>query len=197
MPDSPTTSVSLLERLQSDEPEAWRQTVELYGPVVYGWARRQGLAGEDAADVTQEVFLAVARSVGTFHRERHGAFRGWLWIVARSKWNDWRRRSAKQPAVARGGSTALQRFQSLPDPDEEAPPPTDAELQSFYRRAVGLIESRFDPQTWAAFWQTAVEGRSPDDVAAELGVSRWAVYKARSRVLQRLRTELAGLDEAS
>jgi RNA polymerase sigma-70 factor (ECF subfamily) len=39
-----------------------------------------------------------------------------------------------------------------------------------------------------------VDGCTPDEVAAELSLSRWAVYKARSRVLQRLRTELEGLE---
>jgi RNA polymerase sigma-70 factor (ECF subfamily) len=53
-----------------------------------------------------------------------------------------------------------------------------------------LVREEFDPRTWTAFWRTAVEGDRPADVAADLGVSAWAVYKARSRVLQRLRTEL-------
>ena len=52
---------------------------------------------------------------------------------------------------------------------------------------------RQDDRTWKAFWRSAVEGDRPADVAADLGVSVWAVYKARSRVLQRVRTELEGL----
>ena len=38
-----------------------------------------------------------------------------------------------------------------------------------------------------------MQGEAPADVAADLQVSVWAVYKARSRVLQRLREELDGL----
>jgi RNA polymerase sigma-70 factor (ECF subfamily) len=38
-----------------------------------------------------------------------------------------------------------------------------------------------------------VSGRPPLEVAAELGLSVNAVYLAKSRVLQRLRTELEGL----
>jgi len=37
-----------------------------------------------------------------------------------------------------------------------------------------------------------IDGCSPDEVATELCMSRWAVSKARARVLQRLRDEFAG-----
>jgi RNA polymerase sigma-70 factor (ECF subfamily) len=44
------------------------------------------------------------------------------------------------------------------------------------------------------FWETTVEGRDPAHVAEEMGVSRWAVYKARARVLQRLQTQMSGME---
>ena len=56
-----------------------------------------------------------------------------------------------------------------------------------------LVQDEFEHRTWQAFEQTAAEGRSPVDVAAELGMSPGAVYIARSRVLKRLRAELDGL----
>ncbi len=61
------------------------------------------------------------------------------------------------------------------------------------RRAVELVRLEFEPRTWQVWWKTAVEGRRPADVAAEMGLSIAAVYKAKSRVLLRLRQELAGL----
>ncbi len=65
--------------------------------------------------------------------------------------------------------------------------------KSISRRAVELVRAEFEPRTWEAWWKTAVEGRPAADVAAELGMSLAAVYKAKSRVLLRLRQELAGL----
>jgi RNA polymerase sigma-70 factor (ECF subfamily) len=61
------------------------------------------------------------------------------------------------------------------------------------RRAVELVRAEFEPCTWEAWWKTAVEGRQAADVAADMGMSLAAVYKAKSRVLLRLRQELAGL----
>jgi RNA polymerase sigma-70 factor (ECF subfamily) len=51
----------------------------------------------------------------------------------------------------------------------------------------------FQPVTWKACWEFVVCDRKADDVASELGVSVNAVYLAKSRVLRRLREELAGL----
>ena len=54
-------STSMLERVKVHEPEAWERLVALYGPVVYWCARESGIEAEDAADIVQEVFAAVAR----------------------------------------------------------------------------------------------------------------------------------------
>ena len=55
---------------------------------------------------------------------------------------------------------------------------------------MSLVRNEFAASTWAAFWQTTAEGRLPADVAADLGMTLQAVYKAKSRVLHRLRQEL-------
>ena len=57
------------------------------------------------------------------------------------------------------------------------------------------MKDQFASTTWNAFWQTAVEGRTPADVSAELGLSIGAVYIARSRVLARLRHRIEELGE--
>ncbi len=78
---------------------------------------------------------------------------------------------------------------------ESVEPPTDARVdqRTLIRRAIAIYRDRFDSKTWQAFWATVVEGRDPAEVAETLGVSRWNIYKARARILQRLRTELSGL----
>ncbi|MBM4094383.1 MAG: sigma-70 family RNA polymerase sigma factor [Planctomycetes bacterium] len=77
-PTSPSTSVSLLMRTAAQEPAAWEQFTEIYGPLVYGWCRRAGLQPVDAADVSQETFATVAVKLSDFRREHSGdSFRGW------------------------------------------------------------------------------------------------------------------------
>jgi RNA polymerase sigma-70 factor (ECF subfamily) len=56
-----------------------------------------------------------------------------------------------------------------------------------------LIRNDFEPATWDAFHAVVVDNRPAPAVAADLRVSVGTVYVAKSRVLKRLREELAGL----
>ena len=58
-------------------------------------------------------------------------------------------------------------------------------------RALELMQAEFQPATWKACRECAAVGRPAAEVAAELGMSVNAVYLATSRVLRRLRQELA------
>ncbi len=56
MNDSQSTRMSLLLRLRDGQSaRAWSEFVDIYSPVIYGFARRQGLQDADAADLVQEV----------------------------------------------------------------------------------------------------------------------------------------------
>jgi RNA polymerase sigma-70 factor (ECF subfamily) len=169
---------------------AWQQFVELYGSLVYGFARRRGLQDADAADLTQEVFLAVARAAGRWRYDpRRGSFRGWLYAVTRKKIARLLQRRRTQP-VGAGDSTACQRLDEQPSPEPDQDAVWEQEFQQqLFRLAAAAVQHSFAPTTWKAFWQTAVEGKSGATVAADLGLSVGAVYVARSRVLARL-TEL-------
>lgn len=150
---------------------------------------RAGVSESDAADVTQDVFHAVARSIDGFRDDEPGStFRGWLYAIARNKLLDhFRRRGAERAAV--GGTDALKQIQELPATPPEGEE-AEAEQSELARRALALLQSDFQPATWQAFWGTAVDNRPAAEVAAELGISLAAVYKAKSRVLARLRQEL-------
>ena len=60
-----------------------------------------------------------------------------------------------------------------------------------FRWASAEVEGEFTPTTWRAFWQTAVDGRPPVEVASELGISVGTLYIARSRVLARIKKRIA------
>ena len=62
MRDSPKTRPSLLLRIRdASDADAWGEFVEIYGPLVYRFARNRGVQHADAADLTQEVLGTVAR----------------------------------------------------------------------------------------------------------------------------------------
>src|SRR5580704_17337466 len=99
MADIPPTRASLLVRLRNpSDGAAWREFVDLYAPLVYGYARKQGLQDADAADLSQDVLGAVAGAVGRLEYDpKRGAFRNWLFTVVRRKLSNWRRARRNKP----------------------------------------------------------------------------------------------------
>ena len=167
---------------------------------MYAWARRCGCQSADAADVMQETFASVATAIARFDYEKEGAtFRGWLWTITRNKIRDLARNREPRPIGGSEAQIAMQQV-AVTDLDQDSvnadSPPSSAndDMRCVRERTLQMLRESFDPRSWRMFWETAIVGRDPSDVAEEMSVSRWAVYKARSRVLQRLQRELSGLE---
>src|SRR5260370_28946159 len=103
---APSTHPSLLVRLKNRQDSvAWGQFVEIYGPLIYGFARRHGLQDADAADVMQETLRGVAGAVDRLKYDpAKGSFRAWLLTVTRNKLRNWREKHKHQPH-GRGAAT--------------------------------------------------------------------------------------------
>jgi RNA polymerase sigma factor (sigma-70 family) len=190
------TSVSLLERL-TDRPTDpdWRRLFDLYQPLLRSWALRAGLGDADADDLVQETLSVVVREVPQFQRGRAGAFRSWLRAILANRLRDFFRGRRARP-VATGGSDFLDRLDQLEAPDSELSRLWDIEHDRHVAgRVMKLVQSDVEPLTWQAFRRQVIDGVRASEVAGELGLSHNAVLLAKSRVLKRLRAELAGLVE--
>jgi RNA polymerase sigma-70 factor (ECF subfamily) len=188
MADFPPTRASLLLRLRDPrDGDAWRQFVDLYGPLVYGYARRQGLQDADAADICQDVLGAVAEAVGRLEYDTaRGSFRNWLFTVVRNRLSKWRAARGRR-VQASGDSTTRQLLEMCP-----APGGMEAEWEAEWQErliawACAQARGQMSEPTWQAFWRTAVEGVPVKQAAADLGLTTAAVYHARGRVLARLK----------
>jgi RNA polymerase sigma-70 factor, ECF subfamily len=187
-----STSISLLERVQSGEESAWERMVTLYYPLVCRWCAYKGLQPHDCVDVAQDVFVAVAKYIPRFRKEsQRDSFCAWLRTIAQSKLNDYWRRQEKQ-ARSIGGSEARRWLSELPgETAEETDVPLGIDEEAIVvRAALDALSVEFEPRTWKAFWRVAVDGQPAAHVAEELNTSSNAVYLAKSRVLRRLREEL-------
>ena len=194
MPETPATRASLLVRLRDPrDQQAWAQFLDLYTPLVYGYARKQGLQDADAADLCQDVLAAVAGAIGRLDYDpAKGAFRNWLFTVVRRKLSTWRRDRKHRPADDPGLQQALEQ-QPAPPAEEAA---WEAEWEErLFAWACAQVRPRVAEATWQAFWRTAIEEQPARRVAADLGLSLAAVYRARSRVLARLRELVQSVQE--
>jgi RNA polymerase sigma factor (sigma-70 family) len=197
MGGSPETRASLLVRIRdSRDAQAWSQFVDLYAPLIHGSARKHGLQDADAADLTQEVLGIVARSIQKLEYDpRRGTFRGWLFTIVRNRLRNFRTR--RRPYDQGSGDTGTYNLlREQPDPTEEP----DADWEDQYQRqlfacAAKLVQTRVHHCTWQAFWQTAVEGRSPQDVSERLSMKVAAVYLAKSRVMAQLKEQIRLLQD--
>jgi RNA polymerase sigma-70 factor (ECF subfamily) len=186
-----TTSPTLLERLRgAADPAAWSRLVQLYTPLLFSWARRSGETEHDAADLVQDVFVVLLRTLPTFDYDpASGKFRAWLRTLLLNKLRDRKRREARE------GQALAQRQTEGESPDAVNTFWEREYHQELSRRALQLMQADFAPTTWKACWETVVEGRASQEVARELGITENAVYIAKGRVLRRLREELNGLLE--
>lgn len=189
--DSPLTRASLLVQLRDGgNHRAWQEFMQLYGPVVYGFARKRGLQDADAADLMQDVMRSVSSAIGRLDYDRsQGTFRGWLFTITRNKVFSFL--SARRIRPQATGDTATNR---LLDTHPDVSDGSETWEVEYQRRIAALamerIKSEFQDKTWQSFWLTAVEGVAAPEVAQRVGLSPGAVYVAKSRVLARLKEEV-------
>jgi RNA polymerase sigma-70 factor (ECF subfamily) len=195
MAEIPATRASLLLRLRDPRDEAaWGEFVGLYAPLIYGYARKQGLQDADAADLCQDVLTAVAGAIGRLEYDpARGAFRNWLFTVVRRQLSS-RRRTARNRPQSRGDVPALHLLERCAAPATAAAWETEW-ARSLFAWACEQVRADVTAVTWQAFWRTAIDGQPSKQVAADLGLTVASVYVARSRVLARLRELVQSVSE--
>jgi RNA polymerase sigma-70 factor, ECF subfamily len=191
-----TTRQSLLIRAQRGDEASWKDLADLSRPFFVSWLSQQNLPKRDRDDLTQEILVSVVQYLPSFrHSGRPGAFRSWLRTIATNRVRDyWRAREHRAPVS--GGSAVAEVLNQVADPNSGPDRHWDDEHDRYILRCLlDLVEQEFEPATFQAFRRLALEDASGAEVAAELGLSVGAVYVAKSRVLQRIREEAAGLIE--
>lgn len=187
------TSLSLLQRAQSGEESAWRDIAAIYTPFVEHWLQKWAV-GEAMDDLRQEVMLRAWRGLPTFQSRPTGSFRGWLLVISKNVVRDYF--AGQQESQPVGGSSFQAWMSERPDEqwglDAETPLPESTEVL-IMRRAVMALRDLISEQSWKAFWETTVVGRSSTEVANELNITPAAVRQAKARTMKQLRELLNGL----
>ena len=213
MAEPPVTRVTLLARIRDGrDADAWREFVQIYGPVD---------AGEERRPVSHE---EVGRRVGPFVIDHLQGRLGPLEPIERDgvvglpggenglepvqkiplRFGEGvgKLPAGEEPGLDRprgtGDTDAHERLDATAARDTDGP---EADWEREYQRrlsgrAMELVKDEFQPATWQAFWETAVDGRPAAEVGAGLKMSPGAVYVAKSRVLARLRDEVKKMMDA-
>lgn len=189
---SGNTRPTLLNRLrEATDAMAWREFFGCYGPVVFAYARRRGCSEHTAEEIVQDVMLIVFEKRQVFQYDpARGRFRNWLHRVVNNRVAE-RRRAPGEQVRTRGGDQS----HLLVEPPDGQPAPDAAWDDAFdlavLAAMVEVVRRETDPRDFVAFELTALHDCPPGEAARLVSMSRNMVYKARRRVIQRLR-QLAG-----
>jgi RNA polymerase sigma factor (sigma-70 family) len=182
------TRATLLNRLRdASDPMAWDDFFRRYWPLLYTYARGRGCSEHTAEEIVQEVMLTVFEKRDVFRYDRaRGRFRDWLHRVVSNRVAEHRRRPSER-VRARGGDSGLRPIESPSD----APRP-DAAWEAAFERALlvallDVVRRQTNPREFVAFELTVLGERRPAEAARITGMTRNMVYKARRKVLARLR----------
>jgi RNA polymerase sigma-70 factor, ECF subfamily len=190
------TSLTLLDRLRSERREDdWTRFVILYQPFIRRFIKLDGALAADADDVCQEVMRKIVTHLPRFERARDGSFRNWLKIITVNEVRlFWRRRMARNKSAMAPTAISLE---SLADARHELSQLWDREHDAYILNGLQeLVKPEFSDTTWRAFELRVFEGKSSDEAAAILGITKNAVDIAKSRVVSRMRRESQGFLDA-
>ncbi|QYJ02983.1 sigma-70 family RNA polymerase sigma factor [Nocardioides panacisoli] len=154
----PPSDAELLEACRAGDAAAWDQVVERYQRLIYSVALRNGLSGDDAADITQTTFVELVDALDRFRDDDKLA--SWLMTVARRQawqlrtrlrrvqpsdslpeesedpFSDWGTLTTLHDALAELGGKCRDLLHALYfDPDE----PSYAEIADRMGRSIGSI----------------------------------------------------------
>lgn len=192
--DSLPTRETLILRLRDpDDDSSWREFVEIYTPLLFGYCRKRSVSNADAADIVQDVMRSVALAMKGFEYDpEKGKFKGWLFTAVRHAISRHFKKQARRPLTA-ADTRVAQLIEAAPDERE-----VDEWERDYQRKllawAMEKVKPEFADRIWRAFEQTAVYSRSPEEVGAEIGMTRNAVAIAKCRVIKRLREKARSVD---
>lgn len=190
----PSTRASLLLRLRSPKGQArelaWADFAEFYGPMIRGFARRQGCPSAEIDDVMQEVFAKLLKAAETFEYDpKVGKFRGFLKVcTTRAVIDRHRSRGAGRQVSLDEGAVA---DESVSRAWEET---WEAELLD---RAIAAVRADYqDNSTFQAWFRTTIRNESVAAVGKALQMEADSVYQARTRVLAAVRQRVKALRQS-
>jgi RNA polymerase sigma factor (sigma-70 family) len=173
----------LLRLAAKGHQEAWTEMVRRFDPMIKSIARRTGLNGADAADVSQETWVRLARHIERIREPEQ--VRGWLACTARRESLRMAVAASRQVPVAEpidrdtpservmsGAADEALAYQLEPEMVEAL-----SRLTPVGRRVVGLLISNAD--------------LSYEEIAARLGIPMGSVGPTRQRALQLLRRQMS------
>jgi RNA polymerase sigma factor (sigma-70 family) len=168
---------------RSGNQQAWDALVERYAPLVWSICRRYRLSAEDAADLSQSVWLRLVEQLPALRDP--AAFAGWLATTTRRECCSFLRAARRQPVL----SETLD-AETMPDTQADT---ADQELLAAERRAALREAFGHLPPRCQRLLAILVEDPPVPyaEISSRLGIAVGSIGPIRSRCIDRLRRDPA------
>ena len=180
---------------QNPQNVRWGEFFTRYRPMMDAFLRER-FPSVDADDIIQETLVALCRILPSYRYapDEKGHFRNYLTGILRNKALRHLRRQKRDNEMladyADDGGACSPSASPHPDADEQAC--REATFEIALRQFLG-DESVAD-RTKRIFERVAINGESPEAVAASFNMTSHAVNQAKSRAMARLREIVKGLE---
>ena len=181
----------LVRRCISGDAAAWEEIVQQYHRRIYNICYRFTGSGNDADDLTQEVFIKMYRTLSTYDVNR-GAFMTWVTTVTRNLLVDHFRKTKQERLTDSLDTTSSEHEDAMPlgerIPDQAPTPDTKVQSREA-REAVHEALQKLSPELREAVILRDLQDMDYREIATVLRVPEGTV---KSRI-NRGRAELARL----
>jgi len=188
-----STRATLLLRLRDRTDKlSWEEFHDRYGDLLFRYARRRGASAVDAEDIVQDVEMSLLSALDGFEYDASkGRFRAYLRTavvraMGRKAKKDQRQGENMDP-------NAFDYMAAVKDSDNDAKWELEWRMHRL-RWALREIAPEFEGQTLEAFKVHVLAGKSVEETADQLQMSKASVYQAKSRVLKRVKARLDEVD---
>lgn len=179
----------LLQRCRAGDNEAFDNLIERYRNKVYSTAFRMMGNYHDASDCTQEVFLRVYRSIGSFRGD--SSFSTWIYHITVNVCKDELRKNSRHNAI-----TSIDELVNTDKGELKRELPSDAPLpEELYEQvevadALAVLINQLEPNYRLALLMREHDDLSYQEIADILGTSIGTVKSRISRARAALKKKI-------
>jgi RNA polymerase sigma-70 factor (ECF subfamily) len=176
--------VTLLKAYRAGNREALARVYRQYAQIVRRYlSRRAGPAGDDLADVVQEVFIRAFSDGARAQYDGTREYGPFLRVIARNVFIDWVRRSRRE--IAAGSEVIETAMNALADEPDSSPGVGALAIEAAveYVRTLG-------PELKSVYEQRFLGTKTQRQAAAALGISRQTLRTREQKLMAGLRREL-------
>jgi len=186
------TTTGFLDDLgNSDNNEAWEQFYNHFQPPIVRYACKLGLEHNNAEDVASETLMTFLKRYrrGDYSRSK-GRLSSWLFGITHRVILDLKKRLYRDKLIS--NDTAGAAFWAMIEDKKALRYTWNTELRRMvFQCCLGQVRLTVTEQTYKAFELYGLQEKSSDEVAKLLGMSRNAVFIAKTRVLSKLEKAMA------